>query len=99
MAESREGIVQLRGLDNVTGTLELLDPNPLNGEGRQRENNRGRQSSDPNNCLNAKPKPGSSSVPGIREMDVPNNGFYQGWRWGKRMSKASTHKISQSLGR
>lgn len=99
MAESREWIVQLRGLDNVTGTSELFDPSPLSGEGRQRENNRGRQSSDPNNCLNANPKPSSSSVPGIKEMDVPNNGFYQGWRWGKRMSKASVHKISQSLGR
>lgn len=31
-------------------------------------------------------------------MDVPNNGFHQGWRGGKGMSKASRHKISPKFG-
>ena len=49
-------------LDNSMATSILLDLKPLNVEGRQRENNRGRVIIEPNNCINAKLKPVSSSV-------------------------------------
>lgn len=49
-------------LDNVTVTSILFDRKPLSAEGRRRENNRGRVSTEPKNCINAKLKPILSSV-------------------------------------